>query len=256
VNVNNEFYLKNAESFARTRMTPWTGWAQGMRAICEDMHNQECAPSPFHVLDIAAGNLRFEQFMREEHANLNAHFTAVDYSQELFDSSEFRGDDIRFIKKNVTGRLINEQKLQLPDAALVCCFGFFHHIPGFLNRLRFCQELAELTRRRGYLFLSFWSFANTEQEQIKARKFTTEFTIRPELSTEYCGNIVQDLESDDYFLSWKNNGTYRYCHNFTREEIDKIRSTLEEYGQFTLIKEYAADGKLRTFNSYLIMRRS
>ncbi|MDR1448431.1 MAG: class I SAM-dependent methyltransferase [Candidatus Ancillula sp.] len=290
-NLNNEFYNNNAQSFASTRKTAWTGWDLGMQIISKDMKNQQLnahlnssfylnlnhkittqdtesmlnTPDqqisahnsiPFQILDIAAGNLRFEQFVRNKYPDLCSKFTAIDHSQELFDSSEFMNDDVEFIREDVVEKILYGQKICSKKADLVACFGFMHHVPGFDNRKQFFNQLAEITRPGGYLFVSFWGFANTEPGLKKAHNFTAEFMAYDDLYKAHCCNLTEELEHDDYFLGWKNNGTYRYCHNFQDEEIDQLKFALEVNGQFTLIKKYKADGKSGAENTYLVMRRN
>lgn len=62
------------------------------------------------------------------------------------------------------------------------------------------------------------------------------------------------LESNDYFLGWKNQlGNYRYCHHFSSEEIKQIIKALAPYA--TVVESFSADGKTGNLNRYVVLCR-
>lgn len=65
LDVNNKFYARNAASFSSSRHAPWPGWGKVLDLV--DAFSLSSNPA-FDVLDLAAGNGRFEWFLAGQSA--------------------------------------------------------------------------------------------------------------------------------------------------------------------------------------------
>lgn len=169
---------------------------------------------------------------------------------------------------------------------LVVSFGFLHHIPSFDLRQRFLLEALSQVKPGGYLVVSFWQFLNDPAKRAKIEQTHAEALAFFESDAETRANDrdaldrgannarsgspnsgdptlgdrkspvldPSSLEPNDYFLGWKNEpGNYRYCHHFSKEEIDRIITTLAPHA--TVIESFSADGKPGNLNRYVVFKR-
>lgn len=243
--LNERFYRENATSFSQTRTRPWNGWIQGLEAL------KNCLPTKMQVADYAAGNLRFEKYLLEKlGVDRLQSILAIDNCESLLPDDlgalknivEFKKCDLVNAIPGLDSNLKGSVK---PD--LTVCFGFFHHIYGFNARFQFLQNLIDATESGGYLFISFWGFANSESSKEKS-----EISTRKYINT-LSNDIFSELEEDDYILGWKDQpAAFRYCHSFSDEEIARM---LLECRDFELIEQFKADGKDNQQNIYVILRR-
>ena len=235
VALNNEFYRANHESFSSTRKGAWPGWAR----VCGHV---ECGQRPFHVIDVACGNLRFERYFRDCFPNADLCFDCLDSCPQLY-----RGvDGARFHEVDVMERLI-EGKPLTPDAGmhdLAVSFGFMHHIPTQRLRNGFFNSLVECLKPGGIAAVSFWRFATDERLHKRAVATTR----------QGASDLGLALEANDYLVGWDGRpGTYRYCHSFTPLEIDEIIQSVWESG--TCIDRFDSDGRNGALNTYTVVRR-
>ena len=88
---------------------------------------------------------------------------------------------------------------------------------------------------------------NSENQQ------TAKFRQEEALARHTCLDITQ-LEKGDYFLGWKDTThSFRYCHNFTEEEIDELANAVKS--KATPIAHFLADGRSDNLNSYLVLQK-
>ena len=213
INLTSEFYEKVADSFSDTRQNAWAGWEKVMAAI--DL------PPNYSLLDVACGNLRFEKFLVDEGTVPECAF-CVDNCELLLPE-----DAPTFVQfKNVD--LFSEELNCKVDFAV--CFGFMHHIPSFEKRKSFIGMLMNCLNSGGHLALSFWQFMKDERIARKAEEI--------------------DLEENDYLLGWKERGdVFRYCHNFSDDEIVRLTEGLQ------VVTEFSKDGKAHNLNKYVILKK-
>ncbi|MDR0950191.1 MAG: dephospho-CoA kinase [Candidatus Ancillula sp.] len=243
-NLNNQFYNENASSFSDTRIKPWEGWIKGMEIISPLLFDTNLPITNPKILDLASGNGRFEKYLSNKFSNIKFDITMADNCLPLaknFNST--KSENIKFKPVDIISNWETESKNIQNNFDLVCSFGFMHHIPSFERRLKFIKDLTEKTTN--LLFLSFWGFANSENGKIKAQKTTTNYILNS-------GFI--DLETEDYILGWKNKlNTFRYCHNFSKDEISEIINLLQKNGE--IISCFQADGKSKDMNTYIIWQK-
>ena len=209
--LNCRFYEEQADSFSQTREKPWDGW----RNVAEYARNHAHPDTPYRVLDIGCGNMRFERYLLEEMQGFCLDFTCIDSCTALARDV----DGVRFFERDVIGSLLEGEPFIDPDAApfdLVVAFGIAHHVPSHDLRRRFIESLASYCSRDGAVVVSFWQFAEAEAKRLRAQQTTLQGLtwFRAEYGCEPA------LEGGDYLLGWNNAANaYRYCHNFNEIEI-------------------------------------
>ena len=213
INLTSEFYEKVADSFSDTRQNAWDGWEKVMTVI--DL------PLNYSLLDVACGNMRFEKFLQTR-GTIPKSAICVDNCELLL--PEDTPDFVRFENKD----LFSEKLDFMVDFAV--CFGFMHHIPSFERRKNFLVMLMDNVKTGGYAALSFWQFMKDERIAKKAKKI--------------------DFEDDDYLHGWKDReDVFRYCHNFTDEEVARLADG------FQIVAEFSEDGKAHNLNKYVILQQ-
>jgi tRNA (uracil-5-)-methyltransferase TRM9 len=226
ISLNTDFYKVHGESFSNTRSSPWNGWEKTLKYLPK---------KPFTVLDIAAGNLRYLNFLKKELTDKQFNYTAIETSAPMLQNQE--KNDITIINNNV---LVMDFTSFYRTTDLVVCFGFMHHIPGFDDRIEFLKQLIEVLTPGGTLIISLWNFIQNNDYS----KTIPWDSIKPGMSFE--------VETEDYLLGWKADNTCpRYCHNFTYSEVEKIKEIFSEY----FVELWQSDGKLNNQNWYLVFQK-
>ena len=209
--LNNDFYQRNAASFARTRNNSWRGWE-----LC-----LESVPfAPTRVLDVACGTMRFREWLSNRPGQGSFEYYGIDSCPALLPEDVEAGagandgagagaetvSSVYFQQLDVLEALLASEScgaegvssagalkglIQAPLCDLVVSFGFMHHIPGAACRREFLRLLLKKTQPGGYVALSFWQFMNSEQLAERARQTTEEGLRR--LSA---GELVRGLDWD------------------------------------------------------------
>ena len=212
--------------------------------------------SYIELLDLACGNLRFEQFMTDEHPDITLSVNAVDNEEALvFDLMKTLEDlkDLNYQHLNITEALKTERELENLLEAPLCdvsvCFGFLHHVPQSLWRRRLLQALIKSTCKKGLIIVTFWQFVEDKAKREKLRMTT-------ERAAKSLKIDMEELAENDFILGWQNKtDTWRYCHYFDDEEIKQIVSSLEKLGGVRLASSFCADGKTGNQNRYIVLER-
>ncbi len=217
--LNNDFYQKVAPFFAQTRQSAWAGWEKLV-----------LPKNGASVLDVAAGNLRFYQFLQSK--NLKVNYLALDACRPLLDLRASK--EAQFLPLDLLEAMLNgkdwRQKLPQPQYDYVICNAFFHHIPNSEWREKMLRQLWELVAPKGTLSISFWQFMTD-----------------PNLAKR----VQKDLGNNDFILDWKKGiVAERYCHHFDDQELEKIKELMSEQGA-QLVEEFNADGATKKMNRYL-----
>lgn len=250
IDLNNEFYAKVFKAFSSTREKPWQGWVKGMEIIKPFLEANLTTEKTLRVSDFAAGNLRFEKYLLEECSDFDLELFAFDSSSSLAKTSALENGEVDFCNLDILKELLQKTLLssfENEKFGMTCSFGFFHHIPDYQNREQFLKNLVEITADDGFIFLSFWQFANDEKGLAKAELSTHQFFELKMLTSD-------QVEKQDYFLNWQNDKTvFRYCHNFTDTEIDQLLKSVEN--ETELVARFNADGKDQLSNCYVILQK-
>ncbi len=86
--LNRSFYLNQCDSFSQTRQSPWTGWENCIETFLK--FQTSCnAEENVRVLDLACGNLRFEDFLAQNLPCTQLHVCAIDNCDPLAESGGF-----------------------------------------------------------------------------------------------------------------------------------------------------------------------
>ncbi len=222
-----------------------------LAARSADAKQGERDEAPFHVLDLACGNLRFERYLAEQVGANGLTCFAVDNCDPLVDQAQLMEGlpPISFQNLNVIEALAAGNlavALAAPDAScdLAVSFGFMHHIPRERWRVALLRTLAAKTRPGGHVAVSFWRFLNSEKLAKKAHATTAQ--ARNELG-------LPALPPNDFLLGWQDtSGLYRYCHHFDEPEIERLLAAIADVAQ--PVARFAADGKTGNLNEYVILR--
>lgn len=235
------FYQKQARSFSDTRTNAWRGWARLLAHI-------ESLRPPLSVLDIGCGNLRFERFLSEHEVAVENVF-ALDQCSALLQSSTSEPDRITRIEADILDLLESEDALarfDIPLCSLTVCFALMHHIPTPLLRQELMHLLLSSTKRCGIIAVSFWQFSNDERIARKASVATKRAAHALD---------IQLTDARDAFLGWQDDeSVFRFCHDFSNEEIDELKDFAEGHGA-RIVDDYHADGKRGDLNRYLVMEK-
>ena len=265
--LNNEFYTQVSESFSATRQSPWNGWRTCAHMLQEHMtsrtsmlvadhESEECeeaAPEPLTVTDIACGNLRFESFLTSEFEGQPLQIFSLDDCESLL-PDEIQ-NQVTFQRLDVVDALMHgegtvAESVQAPLADAVVSYGFMHHIPGVALRERFLRELLAMTKPGGLVMVSLWQFMNNETLARKAA--VTHQAALADLPSR--GLDASKLDEGDYFLGWKDTvGIYRYCHHFTREEVEHVVRSVSDEAE--VVSVFDADGRTDNLNCYVVLRK-
>ena len=252
--LNEDFYRDNARSFDQTRQTAWPGWE---RCLC--IGHTTGAPPRYggaRVLDVASGNLRLARYLAERLPGVRVSYHGIDSCPELArDVRLLEGWEVTLQELDVVDALLGEgpdeglgARLKGGAADLVACFGFFHHVPTTEARRRLLQELLSYTRTGGLCCVSLWRPMSDRRIARRDRESTR-------AGLRSLGLSEKELDKGDYLLGWQGKpDTWRYCHHFDEEEIDRLVRAAQ--GTAGLIARFCADGKAGDLNSYLVLTRS
>lgn len=223
--LNKDFYARVHDSFSATRRSPWKGWDRVRELAAQSLGAR------LDVLDLACGNLRFEEYLRSGFDSVRT--WAVDNTVEL--AAHGNAEDVRFQQLDVVQTLLDGTDLapaiDAPACDLAVCFGFMHHIALPRHRAEVLRALVSHTRPGGLVAVSFWQFARSPRLLAKATPLEDE---------------------GDYLLGWQENASVkRYCHSFSDGEVDELVRQVQ--GTACELERYHADGKTNDLNCYVIL---
>lgn len=261
--LNNLFYRNQAVSFSDTRHAKWPGWE---RCLAEAITVFK-AKQDLHVLDVACGNLRFEEYLASycESSSMNLHVSvhALDACDDLLpdvcegttsahcdmEVAYTHCDIIQKLADNTFKDVLASEGPNKEFADLAVAFGFMHHIPLPEWRLQLLNDMISATAPGGFVCVSFWRFMDDEGMAVKACKTHEEALAY--YSQEL--NSTQQFNEGDYLLGWRNTpGAYRYCHSFSDEEIDFLAASVADRAECSA--RFRADGRTGSLNEYLVLR--
>ncbi len=240
--ITSQFYATCADSFSATRQKAWSGWQQIADLISKNSSEN------LQFTDLACGNFRFEKFIQDDFKDKKTiKFSCVD---NCLDLSANKVQNAKFIECDIIDCLLNDSSLsnlELEPADYLVSFGFMHHIPSRKLRLKFLNEAMSLIKNGSYLIVSFWQFLKNDSLKQKANKKT-------DLAIHTYNIDNKELEDGDCFLGWQDKeNIFRYCHNFSNEEIDSYIEYLSKFGR--LHTSFEADGKSDDLNFYIVMQK-
>ncbi len=223
LNLNQEFYDAQADSFSGSRVTPQPGFARLLPHLPQ--------PCP-RFLDVGCGNGRFAEFLQAH--NRIGEFVGVDFSEELLADAA----------KNATGTFYRRNLLEpgclagLGIFPAISCLAVMHHVPGKANRIRLLQEIKEHLTENGRLLISNWQFMDSPRQRRKVQDWAA------------IGLTAADVEPNDYLLAWQRGGfALRYaCHIDATETAE-----LAAAAGFSIADQFRSDGKEGNLSLYTVL---
>lgn len=229
--LNREFYSGFADSFSATRSRPWAGFSHLLPYI----------PDGCRVLDLGCGNGRLAAFLDSKRQEV--HYLGLDSSTRLITLAEEQSCSLGFV--SATYRIADVTSPGWTDA--VCCRGFdavaalglLQHIPGLELRQKVVHQAASLLGPAGVLLISSWQFLSSQRLRDRL------------IPWPHVGIDETLLESGDYLLDWRRDGTgYRYCHQLIEEEVEHLATG----ASLEVVESIFADGPRDNLNLYSVLR--
>ncbi|MFN2117036.1 MAG: class I SAM-dependent methyltransferase [Candidatus Promineifilaceae bacterium] len=221
--INKLFYSEFAEQFAQTRGTPQPGFSMLLDYL----------PQPCHtVVDIGCGNGRFGLFLASYSSDFA--YTGVDFTEPFL---QLAGNSLagEYIARDISrpGFLEGRGKYDL-----TVCLATLQHIPGKENRFSVLKEMVDHLADHGRIFLSNWQFVQSDRQRRKI------------LDWQEVGLHADDVDANDYLLSWQRNSRgRRYVHLVDQSEL----AWLAARASLTIFDEFYSDGKEGNLNLYTIL---
>lgn len=207
------------------------------------------------VLDLACGNLRFEEFLACEFPHVLFRFNAVDAcpalaSPQALAQANIRYREIDILQHALAGHCSIDD---VPTCDLTVCFGFMHHVPSHELRSAVLETLCAHTAPHDLIIVSFWQFMYDER---LARKAMQAGALATDASSPFAalGIDTSQLEEHDHFLGWQTDPSpLRYCHHFPEAEVDELVASVGTVARE--VARYSADGSSGTLNRYLVLEK-
>ena len=207
------------------------------------------------VLDLACGNLRFEEFLAREFPHARFAFNAVDTCPALASPQALAQANIRYREVDILQHALAGHRFidGVPTCDLAVCFGFMHHVPSRELRSAVLETLCAHTAPNGLIAVSFWQFMYDER---LARKAMQAGALAADASSPFAalGIDTSQLEEHDHFLGWQTDPSpLRYCHHFPEAEVDELVASVGTVARE--VARYSADGSSGTLNRYLVLEK-
>ncbi len=207
-----------ADSFHKTRLSPWNGW--------NDLLPFLPTGSPAHYVDVGCGNGRWFNFIFNKSVLIDSGI-GIDLDTYMLGQARFSFiKDLRFrFYQGDCIEHIDECIAHIGNPTILTSFGLWHHIPSFDLRQRLLSQLLSSVALGGKLIVSFWQFANEPGYSNKL--------IFPGNAAERLHIPATEFETGDYFLGWQaSTDVLRYCHSFSRDEIEQLAVTVSPHYHF------------------------
>lgn len=207
------------------------------------------------VLDLACGNLRFEEFLACEFPHACFSFNAVDTCPALASPQTLAQANIRYREVDILQNALAGHRFidDVPICDLAVCFGFMHHVPSHELRSAVLETLCAHTAPHCLIVVSFWQFMRDER---LARKAMRAGALAADASSPFAalGIDTSQLEEHDHFLGWQTDPSpLRYCHHFPEAEVDELVASVGTVARE--VARYSADGSSGTLNRYLVLEK-
>jgi SAM-dependent methyltransferase len=249
IQINQIFYEEFGAPFAATRQRIQPG-------IMRLMHNISMQGD---WLDLGCGNGAVLSAWADFASK--GSFTGLDFSQALLKEAELRAESVRKTGKNVWLQWANigggdwgsvlstlsKKADAFPEKFDgVMSFATIHHIPGYLNRLAFFQQVYQWLKPGGMVLLSCWQFQNSPKLVSRIQPWSM-------ISID-----SEQLEPGDTLLDWRaqapgqsQKAGLRYVHLLSREELAK----LAQESRFEILQMFESDGEGGRLGLYQVWKR-
>lgn len=224
VALNQTFYARLAEPFARSRQAPQPGFAR--------LRTYLLRPGPA-LLDVGCGEGRLGRYLWAQQA-ISA-YAGVDFSEALLDQA----------RASVAGQFWQRDLTRpgclddLGQFGAIACLSTLQHVPGRGNRQRLVAEMAAHLVPGGLLLLANWQFLDSPRQRRKLADWAA------------IGLAPDDVEAGDYLLTWQRGGfglRYVCLLDLAATEGLVVPAGLQ------LVDHYRSDGREGDLNLYSIWR--
>lgn len=256
--INQRFYSQNQESFSATRARPWPGWNRAVKPFLASGASRRGPQGARTILDVGCGNGRFAIFL-DSLSSEPYRYLGLDSSPEMIRQADRRLAALSSIDSHFALCDLTSESWAVDFAArpfdLVVQFGVLHHIPGFDQRRRLLERLANLLAPSGFMVLSFWQFGDKARFQGRILDWSEHNRLSPESIDE------DQLEPGDFLLAWGENvaaagrddslsGPRRYCHYATPGEAEELTRPLG----LRTVDRFESDGAGGNLNLYFVLQ--
>ncbi len=239
IELNRQFYVDHAASFARSRGTGQAGLLQTLPFV----------PATPRILDLGCGNGRLARFLAGHRAGLT--YVGVDASLPLLAIARRLAQGL----PGVTAHLVGADLLAsdhpagtwttlLPSGLwfdAVYLLAVVHHVPGFGRRAQVLRAAADVLSPNGVLIVSYWQFLDDPQQRAKIVPWPA------------IGLQATQVEPGDALLAWQRDAPgLRYCHHVDTAEAEGLAQT----AGLDVLTSYYADGRSRRLNFFQVCRRT
>lgn len=249
VELNNSFYKTNALSFSATRASAWDGWQRVAELI-----KGNCLGEALDVIDVGAGNMRFERYLIEALPAKHISFFMTDNCPALVPTDLPQANSI-YLERDVISALLagTDPLIDVDPRDIACCFGLMHHIPGASERAALLKSLIAHVRTGGLAIVSLWRFMEVPALAAKAQTTLDVAANDEALPVTLRAQLGSLAAQGDYLLGWQDSGTYRYCHSFNDDDVTGLVDALSS--EAVLLERFRADGKSGNANEYLVFKK-
>jgi len=225
-NLNREFYDDFAEHFADSRGRTEPGLERILHRI---------APGD-HVLVLGCAHGRVAALLPQD-----CNYVGLDFSAEILsladpevaDSVETRFAVADFMDPSWVDRV------RAPFDWIIAR-AVFHHLPGYLTRLRVLRQATSLLAREGRIVLANWQFLSAKRLHRRIQEWSE------------IGLSEDDVEPGDYLLDWRRGGRgFRYVHLVDEAETQQ----LAEDANLAIEEMYRADGRENNLTLYAVLKK-
>ncbi len=276
------FYEYHAQDFSRTRQNSWPGWER----LLELLKLEE--RSSLHLIDLAAGNLRFEQFLCDKLLSHKANATV------LGNNAAVLAKDHETDKSKVRAGILD---FNLSVDAYDQCLSLAQDYPWLNNsnielKLHHCNLAQELIEQSLFARIKESQSADAEliccfayihhlySYETRLDFIKTCLDLLPK-GAELCISLwcfgrdskllhkAQEctaqaplklrahLEEGDFLLDWAGNKQeLRYCHHFSEDELAALAQAIQEHSPLERFIRFDSDGKNSALNTYFYLKKA
>jgi SAM-dependent methyltransferase len=225
-NLNRDFYDDFAEHFASSRGRTEPGLERILHRI-----------APGHrVLDLGCANGRVAALLPQK-----CTYVGLDFSAEILalaDPEVADGVETHFAVADFMAPGWVDV-IQGPFDWIIAR-AVFHHLPGYVTRLRVLRQAASLLASGGRLVLANWQFLSAKRLHRRIQDW------------DEIGLSENDVEPGDYLLDWQRGGRgFRYVHLVDDAETQR----LAEDAGLAIEELYRADGRENNLTLYALLKK-
>ena len=230
LDLNQAFYDQFAAQWDRSRNVPMNGFIEALPYF---------PAGKLDVLDVGCGNGRFSDFM-SKNGRLKS-YLGIDFSMGLLTQA---AENFGNLPESIDFQQVDLRAPNFLDGFgnfdLITIHAVLHHIPQQKRRFAIVQELAAHLNDGGMLMTSTWQFLDSERQRRKIADW------------EAINLSSEDVESDDYLLTWSRGGFgYRYCCLVDEAQTAELAAN----AGLKIIHQFREDGRERNLSLYSLMTK-